>query len=201
MFRELFGFSDSSKEIILCGKIMTPESLEVLDDAIKILGPAIITGLVAYYIARIQSVARLKELEKTNEFKAREHFFLHQKESQATASAAGEKLVSDLQKVKLRFHQGCSDSDRETASFYLRHTLEVSEAFEQSMRQAGLVETERFRGLMTAKDRVQEISNKEREALNQNDVEHMFELAQQIDLCAHFLAEENLKGWFEKYLS
>ena len=42
---------------------MTPEELNVISDAIKILGPALITGLVGYYSAKIQLMAKLKELE------------------------------------------------------------------------------------------------------------------------------------------
>jgi len=58
---------------------MEPElyklTLEVVSDAIKILGPAIITGFIAYKTGRSQHELKLKELDKTNEYKAREKIF------------------------------------------------------------------------------------------------------------------------------
>jgi hypothetical protein len=58
---------------------MEPElyklTLEVISDAIKILGPALITGFIAYKTGRAQHELHLKELDKSNEYKAREKLF------------------------------------------------------------------------------------------------------------------------------
>lgn len=49
--------------------------LDILSDSIKILGPAAITGVLAYKTGKAQHDLRIKELEKNNEFKAREKLF------------------------------------------------------------------------------------------------------------------------------
>ncbi|ELU8559904.1 hypothetical protein DLR60_17655 [Vibrio tarriae] len=48
---------------------------EVAIEAIKILGPAIVTGAAAYCTATIQLKAKLKQIEKSSEYKAREKVF------------------------------------------------------------------------------------------------------------------------------
>ena len=54
---------------------MTPEAIKaietVLTEAIKILGPAIITGFVAYKTAKYQMKSKLEETDKRNELEAR----------------------------------------------------------------------------------------------------------------------------------
>lgn len=47
----------------------------IISDAIKILGPAIITAFVAYKAGAMQANVRMKELDKTNEFRVREKMF------------------------------------------------------------------------------------------------------------------------------
>lgn len=54
---------------------MSPELISLISDAIKILGPAIITGFVGYKAGKIQLDVKLKELEKTHEFSARQDLF------------------------------------------------------------------------------------------------------------------------------
>jgi hypothetical protein len=52
---------------------MDPESykvtMNVISDAIKILGPAIITAIVGYKVGKYQLLIKMKELNKNNEFK------------------------------------------------------------------------------------------------------------------------------------
>ncbi|WP_050937682.1 hypothetical protein [Vibrio harveyi] len=48
---------------------------DVAIEAIKILGPAMVTGVAAYFTATIQLKAKLKQIEKNSEYKAREKVF------------------------------------------------------------------------------------------------------------------------------
>lgn len=48
------------------------EAYDFYIDVVKIIGPAFITGLTAYFVARFQFLNKKVELEKQSEFKARE---------------------------------------------------------------------------------------------------------------------------------
>jgi hypothetical protein len=79
---------------------MDPElyklTLDVISDAIKILGPAAITGLVAYKAGRAQHELHLKELDKSNEYKARERLFDFHKGKLDENKAAMSSLANEL---------------------------------------------------------------------------------------------------------
>jgi hypothetical protein len=55
-------------------------TLVVVSDSIKILGPAIITAIVGYKVGQSQLLLKIDELNKNNEFKAREKLFDFHKE-------------------------------------------------------------------------------------------------------------------------
>lgn len=55
-------------------------TMDVISDAIKILGPAIITAIVGYKVGRSQLLLKIEEINKNNEFKAREKIFDFYKE-------------------------------------------------------------------------------------------------------------------------
>ena len=50
-------------------------TMDVLSDAIKILGPALITAVVGYKVGKSQLLLKIEELNQNNEFKAREKIF------------------------------------------------------------------------------------------------------------------------------
>ncbi len=66
---------------------MDPElykmTMAVVSDSIKILGPAIITAIVGYKAGKSQLLLKLEELNKNNEFTARERIFDFHKEKLA----------------------------------------------------------------------------------------------------------------------
>ena len=82
--------------------------IELISDAIKILGPAIITGLVAYKAGKLQLELKIKELYKSNEFKAREKIFEFHKSKLDENSSAMSALSSGLGQVA-----GMTLADRE----------------------------------------------------------------------------------------
>jgi len=70
--------------------------LEVISDAIKILGPALITGFIAYKTGRSQHELQLKELQKSNEYKAREKLFDFHKGKLEENNASMAVLANEL---------------------------------------------------------------------------------------------------------
>ncbi len=71
-------------------------TLEVISDSIKILGPAIITAIVGYKAGQFQLKLRIEELNKNNEFKAREKIFEFHKEKLTKVDESISKLNDGL---------------------------------------------------------------------------------------------------------
>ncbi len=71
-------------------------ALDVLSDAIKIIGPAAIIGYVAYMSGKSQHVLKLKELKTNNEFKAREKIFEFHKEKLTRNKETMDELSNGL---------------------------------------------------------------------------------------------------------
>ena len=70
---------------------MDPATLELISDAIKILGPASIAAYAMYKVSTLQSKLKLRELEKAQQFKASEHIFQYYRdqEGQLTENYGG----------------------------------------------------------------------------------------------------------------
>lgn len=65
-------------------------------DAIKILGPAAITAFVGFKAGKAQLELKIKEMESSNKFKAREHLFKYHKEWQSHISRRYDQLTETL---------------------------------------------------------------------------------------------------------
>jgi hypothetical protein len=75
---------------------MTAEQVAVLSDAIKILGPATVTGIVGYLAARLQLVTKLKEIGRNQQFRAREHLFEFSIEMDRERRKTYDKIVEGM---------------------------------------------------------------------------------------------------------
>jgi hypothetical protein len=71
-------------------------TIDVISDAVKILGPAIITAIVSYKIGQSQLLMKIKELNKNNEFKAREKIFDFHKEKLEKMDQSIKSLIEGL---------------------------------------------------------------------------------------------------------
>jgi hypothetical protein len=71
-------------------------TLDVISDAIKILGPASITGFLVYKQSKAQLDLKIKELDKNNEFKAREKIFDFHKGKLKDVQSSIDSLSSEL---------------------------------------------------------------------------------------------------------
>lgn len=73
--------------------------LSIVSDALKILGPAIVTGVVAFKTGKSQHILKLKELDKNNEFKAREKIFAYHREKIEENKVAVGHLGNELGQI------------------------------------------------------------------------------------------------------
>lgn len=98
---------------------MTPETLALISDAIKILGPASLTAFVTYKIAKTQMTIKLKELDKAHEFDARRHLFNHYKERSRQLLKSYKDLNNALGNL-MGFTIGYSFGDKENAEKFVQ---------------------------------------------------------------------------------
>ncbi|WP_018016427.1 hypothetical protein [Teredinibacter turnerae] len=73
--------------------------IEFFSDAVKIIAPALITGVVAHRLGEIQGKYKLKEVEKGNTFKAREKLFDYHRDK----IKENTKAISDLTSALAEF--------------------------------------------------------------------------------------------------
>ena len=82
---------------------MEPETIkafsEIATEAVKILGPAWITAFVGIKIGKLQLDSKIKEIEKNNEFKAREHLFKYAKDWQSEMDKRCGDLMNTLETI------------------------------------------------------------------------------------------------------
>ena len=85
----------------------------VVEDAVKILGPAIITAIVGYKAGKNQLMIKIEEIRSENQFRAREKIFEFRKEKLAKA----DQSIVTLNESLMQF-VGLSLSDTEDASVF-----------------------------------------------------------------------------------
>lgn len=78
---------------------MDPVLAELLNELIKIVGPAVVAALAAYKAAALQFRATLQQLREGNEFSARQHLFDYYKERQKRLSERHTSLMNSLGQV------------------------------------------------------------------------------------------------------
>jgi len=102
---------------------MSPELLAVIKDisldAIKILGPAIITAIISYKWGKLQVTLKLKAMDKTHEFGAREHLFNYYKERSKSLLERQGQLNASLGKL-IGIASGVTAVAKEEASEFLK---------------------------------------------------------------------------------
>ncbi|MBA6390001.1 hypothetical protein H4J38_04305 [Colwellia sp. BRX10-3] len=71
-------------------------TLDVIGDAVKILGPASITGILVFHQSKLRLGLKIKELDKNNEFKAREKIFEFHKDKLNSVQLSIDSLSNEL---------------------------------------------------------------------------------------------------------
>jgi len=179
---------------------VTPELLNVIDDAIKILGPALITGMVGYYSASIQFKSRLKELDKNNEFKAREHFYNFYKEQRISS---GEEMKPLLRTLSDLLQPAASGSLNQALSNKLQGVLSmrpvVFDSAKQGMELRELQDTDQYKKLLAADENIKAL-----DYTTISSIDHIRELLKFFaiaDLCSDKIMNENMNVMFAKYMT
>src|SRR2546427_2053911 len=90
---------------------MSPEALTLISDAIKILGSALVTGITAYLIARVQIQSKVSEIVASGELKARESLFAYYRERGERLSASSKDFGAELGKMYGRIGAASADGD------------------------------------------------------------------------------------------
>lgn len=141
---------------------MTPEVVNLIQtvalEAIKIIGPAVIAAYATYRATSTQWELKLREVERANEFRAREQIFAHLKERLVHLNDEAAKLHAGVGQT-LGYASGSSTAeitlhDREfietmggmVASIGKLAPLEVSTLLSE-MQVAKLADTEEFKTL------------------------------------------------------
>lgn len=180
---------------------MTPEELNVISDAIKILGPALITGVVGYFSASIQFKTRLKELDKNNEFKAREHFYNFYKE-QRISSGEGIKPTLNI------LYDILSATENDKLNKPLRIRLQsiltprnmVLDTVKQGMKYWKLTDSDQYKQLLKADEKAGRIDYM-KEQITTDQIEALISFYTFADLCTDKVMNESMNLMFRKYLT
>ena len=182
---------------------MTKDEIDLISDAIKILGPALITGFVGYYAAKLQFVSKLKELDKTNEFRAREYYFNYYKDVQKEITGpADSQLINTLSALLSSCSDGALPEERKD------RFLDIAKGVEEtSMRMKVLLENRNLTGesqfvrLTTNLDRVKQLQIDCQEDIRKEFVESVRALQMSNGECVHLIEQKNMEHCFGKYFA
>lgn len=78
---------------------MDPLIANLLTDALKIIGPAVVAAYATYRATKLQFDARISEIEKTNEFNARDRLFEYFKAKQVQFEARTADILGSIGQV------------------------------------------------------------------------------------------------------
>ena len=191
---------------------MTPEELNVISDAIKILGPALITGLVGYYSAKIQLMAKLKELEtklkeldKNNEFKAREHYFNYYKEQQKeiTGPADTHQITSLTNLLYSSSQDGLSKEEKVSFQDLSNHIIKSSKETKAQFESRNMDKIPEYKPLydklVKELDTVNSLQRECQEEVKEELIKGVRDLQMSFGLCIHMIEQRNMEECFGKY--
>jgi hypothetical protein len=181
-------------------------------EAIKVLGPAIVAGLTGYGAARLQYVGKLNELEKSNEFDARQHLFDYYKSKQVKLEEAYKELSNGLGQA-LGYTAGAEILDSiglsKTVSVYAGmvdvHLGIVPFDIDltlRDMKAKKLDLTEEYRKLSEYREitsKLKPISGKGIESIQAN-VFVLLEINSSLQICNQLILERQIESIFAKYV-
>ncbi|QYK12779.1 hypothetical protein K0I63_18980 [Shewanella rhizosphaerae] len=194
---------------------MEPAVIKMIEviavDAIKILGPAVIAALATYKATKAQYDAKLQELTKGHEFKAREHLFDYYKERQGKLSKSHEELSNILGQV-LGFSAVTNDvtlgdclHDLANTFFGIARLYHGQAPFEISttlrdFESKGIQEEPEYEKLNFYLHMVNSITPSNDRAEFEKVVFSLLEVYSFLERCNQVLLENEMKGLFNKYV-
>lgn len=194
---------------------MSPEGWGVLSDAIKILGPAIISGFIAYKIAMQQVTLKLKEAEEKHEFSARARLFNYYKEKNQSLIDAQKNLNETLNElmgtiIGVDFAANADDDRinflRPFKEYVLNNSnlvLKDLEVTKREMERDELKELPEYGELNSYFEKINSLTSDITSTAIQQNIFTLLEIYRHIYSCQHLLLEKQEKGneIFRKYLS
>jgi hypothetical protein len=179
-------------------------------DSIKILGPAIITALVAYKVAQRQLEIKLKELEKTHEFVAREHLFMYYKERQNKLAEGHEALADFLGQI-LGTATTIGAADKDIAEDMIPPVAELIVAYSnmtpaeiritsRDMERSGLKDTEDYNRLIAYLEPIRNLDKSGTLSALRKNVFTILEAYHFLQYCNQSLLQREMDKVFARYV-
>ena len=190
---------------------MTADVLSVVSDAIKILGPAMITALLAYLIAKAQMSHKLKELDNTHDFSARKYLFNHYKERGQQLHKKYKELNNSLSNL-MGFTIGYTLTDKENEKEFMRRMAEVIRSYstltpmdlritKKEMKKNELQDTSEFGELDSYIEKVRSFNQNDTLSAVQKNIVTLLEIYAHLYYCQQLLLEKEGDKIFQKYLN
>lgn len=205
---------------------MEPQTLEIIKDiiellkqtmpdAIKIIGPALVTGYVAYKTAKIQYKSKLDEVTENHKFIAREHFLDYYNKKILEAGEVVNSLNLTLgsilgQMSEFESPRTVEDESEifdtistnlsmvtmylESSSFELNTTL-------RDMKEIGLESSEEYRKLMEYRVEAKGLTLSKDTELIQQSILKLSEIYTFIGRCRQVVLEEQIHKLFGGFIS
>jgi hypothetical protein len=194
---------------------MSPEALTVLQnvllDAIKILGPAAIAAFAAYRAGLAQVEVKLRELEKSNQFRARESIFTHLKDRLKHIDEQAERLNGDLGRMLGRAEAAHDASTKDDSEGFVRTLsagiqsvariapLEVNSLL-NDMQFSALTSTDEFKTLSGFRELKLDFSEPHSfDQVRSNTLEILC-LYNLLSICTRLLLQKQMERVFSPYL-
>jgi hypothetical protein len=190
---------------------MDPATGELLQDALKILGPAIITGFVGYKAASLQFRATLEQIREGNEFSARQHLFDYYKERQKRFSDGYANLVNQLGQI-LGINAATLGTalDESTSAIVDTFNAQVRlhlgaapfelELLLRDMKTKKLEKTEEFKDLEDKKNSLEGLELAEDYDSKSSTVHKLIEVYSALERCNQLVLEREMDSLFKKYV-
>lgn len=190
---------------------MSPEAFAVISDAIKILGPALISAFLGYKVGRVQMDLKLKEMDKAHEFDARKHFFDFYKERIEQLRKDSEQFSGSLYEL-LGMQTAFDSIDEEEFSKFRQSTAGTIEnainfmpfsinVAKNEMKKVGLDNIPEFEKLKACTARIKDLSKGDSTLLGMTkNVSVLLEIFGLLVFCHELALEEQMDRVFKKYL-
>lgn len=189
---------------------MDPATIELIKDAIKILGPATIAALATYKAAKSQFELRLREVERKQEFGARQHLFRYYNERQTQLAQEYAKLRGELEHTLgfvAGFTEGIGDEDSglvKTMSEYMEmySTMAPTEidVTMRDMEKNDMAGTSDYDKVKSYKDKMNNLNTEKTFRSLQKNIFIILEVYHFLQHCNQMLLQKRIETMFGKYI-
>jgi len=179
-------------------------------DAIKIIGPAAITAIATYKIAKSQYEHKLVEIKHSNELEARKSLFDWLKERHEKLKKEYEKLSNALgEAVGFVAGAGVDDSEEiqsavsfysDLVAFHSRITPFEIDISLKDMDKHGFKDSAEYKRLAGYRDTVSKLKSQSDFEQLKKDAFYLLEVYSLLLICNQTVIDEQMHGLFSKYI-